>query len=169
VPCSNEAVSRTADKVGKGRKPDWAGLWDCYRRGCKMAPHEHRGGPAIVMSHNGWYLVYCEFMVLMVCLLFVGAFSQWLGTCWPWGRWSQEQISAAYGSQQGVHQFRWNTLLLDTFYLTCISFLWLVFAIAMSVLLSVLYCAQTTESIVMRPSRDCSPAILVFQCQIWSR
>jgi len=35
-----------------------------------------------------------------------------------------------------------------------------------SVSVTLMYCAQTTESIIMRPSRDCSPAILVFPHQI---
>jgi len=32
---------------------------------------------------------------------------------------------------------------------------------------TLMYCAQTTESIMMRPSPDCSPAILVFAHQVW--
>jgi len=32
-----------------------------------------------------------------------------------------------------------------------------------------MYCAQTTESIIMRSSRDCSPAFLVFPYQIQIR
>jgi len=41
------------------------------------------------------------------------------------------------------------------------------YAFALSVTL--MYCAQTTESIIMRPSPDCSPTILVFSYQIWTR
>jgi len=33
-------------------------------------------------------------------------------------------------------------------------------------LITLMYCAHTTESIIMRPSPDCSPAILVFPYQI---
>jgi len=41
-------------------------------------------------------------------------------------------------------------------------------ALWLSVCLSVtlMYCAQTTESTIMRSSRECSPAILVFPYQI---
>jgi len=44
-------------------------------------------------------------------------------------------------------------------------------SVCLSVRVSVtlMYCAQTTESIIMRPSLDCSPAILVFSHQIWTR
>jgi len=46
----------------------------------------------------------------------------------------------------------------------CVS-VWL--SVCLSVTLTC--CAQTTESIIMRPSPDCSPAILVFPHQIWTR
>jgi len=34
--------------------------------------------------------------------------------------------------------------------------------VAVCVSVTLMYCAQTTESIIMRTSPDCSPAILVF-------
>jgi len=34
---------------------------------------------------------------------------------------------------------------------------------------TLVYCAQTTESIIMRPSPDCSPVILAFPHQLWTR
>jgi len=39
--------------------------------------------------------------------------------------------------------------------------------VCVSVMLT--YCAQTTESIIMRPSPDCSPGILVFPYRLWTR
>jgi len=39
-------------------------------------------------------------------------------------------------------------------------------AVCVSVML--MYCAQTTESIIMRPSPYCSPTTLVFPYQIWN-
>jgi len=41
--------------------------------------------------------------------------------------------------------------------------------VAVYVSVTLMYCAQTTESIIMRPSPDCIPAILVFPYQIWTR
>jgi len=38
--------------------------------------------------------------------------------------------------------------------------------VAVCVSVTLMYCVQTTESIIMRPSPDCSPAILVIQYQI---
>jgi len=34
--------------------------------------------------------------------------------------------------------------------------------VAVRVFVMLMYCAQTSESIIMRPSPDCNPAILVF-------
>jgi len=34
---------------------------------------------------------------------------------------------------------------------------------------TLMYCAKMTESIIMRPSPDCSPAILVFLYHIWTK
>jgi len=34
--------------------------------------------------------------------------------------------------------------------------------VAVCVCLTLMYCAKTTESIIMRPASDCSPAILVI-------
>jgi len=44
-------------------------------------------------------------------------------------------------------------------------------AIAVTTWLSVtlMYCAQMTGSVIIWLSRDCSPAILVFWCQVWTR
>jgi len=38
--------------------------------------------------------------------------------------------------------------------------------VAVYVSVTLMYCVQTTEPIIMRPSPDCSPAILVFPYQI---
>jgi len=52
------------------------------------------------------------------------------------------------------------------FYFCCLStpvrLLWRRGCVSVCVSVTLMYCAQTTESIIMRPSPDCSPAILVF-------
>jgi len=46
---------------------------------------------------------------------------------------------------------------------------WLSVCLSVCVSVALIYCAQTTESLVARPSRHCSPAILVFPYQIAQR
>jgi len=84
---------------------------------------------------------------------------------WPLGSWVTTLTAAPPSHCEKAYTFGLSVLAVDAVRWSSICH----GDVAVCVSVTLMYCAQTTESIIMRPSPDCSPTILVFPHHIWTR